>query len=141
MFKTWVTNKDRVERVTMPRVPACRFVNFTPSPPLKFNGNQAAANSSVVLDYSVLNFGVKSRCFPKTASPVGNVTFEAQAQEKCTGTAVDLSPAPVNATAGCINGTYRYVATVPATPGCYIMYVWMIDNQARGINVQIKAAS
>ncbi|WIA12437.1 hypothetical protein OEZ85_012474 [Tetradesmus obliquus] len=141
MFKTWVTNKDRVERVTMPRVPACRFVNFTPSPPLKFNGNQAASNSSVVLDYSVLNFGVKSRCFPKTASPVGNVTFEAQAQEMCTETAVDLPPAPVNATAGCINGTYRYVATLPATPGCYIMYVWMIDNQARGINVQIKAAS
>jgi hypothetical protein len=126
----------------MPRVPACRFTTLAPTLPLTFKGNQAAANSSVALDYSVLNVGVKPRCFPRTASPVGNVTFQAQAEEKCAGiTGADLAevPTPVNATASCTNGIYRYVTKVPDTPGCYIMYIWMVDNQARGINIRIKA--
>jgi hypothetical protein len=141
MFKTWISNKDLKDRLIMPRIPACRFPNLTPQLPLTFKGNTAVANSSFALEYSVLNAGVKSRCFSRSPSPVGNVTFETQPEAQCAGVSAALQevPATANATAGCTNGIYRYVAQAPATPGCYIMYIWLVDKQARGLSVLVKA--
>jgi hypothetical protein len=141
IFKIWIANMDRIDRQVLPRLPACRFRTFVPAAPLALTGNQATAGAMVALEYGITPVGLTPRCFARSRSPVGNVTFEVQADAKCTGVSgnlTELSGAAKGASS-CTAGTYRFVTQVPSAAGCYAMRVDLIDTQTKTINILVKA--